>query len=101
MRNQSKASEAVREAKTIIVSKRWALIGMSVQNKESSFYSKVHAHASSVRHSMIWKRWVDKKNAASHQKPATLKKNFNVAVNWTRIDGKRRFGELIRRVSTK
>ncbi|KAL0133557.1 hypothetical protein PUN28_000943 [Cardiocondyla obscurior] len=70
--HKSQASEAVC---ALLASKRWALTGTPIQNKELDLYSILkYLKCSPFNDLRVWKRWVDNKNAAGHQRLATLMK---------------------------
>lgn len=71
---KSQASQAVCELKT---NKRWALTGTPIQNKEMDLYSILKfLQCSPFDDLRMWKRWVDNKNAAGHQRLATVMKTL-------------------------
>ncbi|KYQ52658.1 Transcription termination factor 2 [Trachymyrmex zeteki] len=72
--HKSQASEAVCE---LVASRRWALTGTPIQNKELDLYSIVKFLKCSPFDDLhVWKRWVDNKNAAGHQRLATVMKTI-------------------------
>lgn len=57
--------------------KRWALTGTPIQNKEMDLYSILKfLKCTPFDDIRVWKRWVDNKNAAGHQRLATLMKTI-------------------------
>ncbi|KAG5345372.1 TTF2 factor, partial [Acromyrmex heyeri] len=72
--HKSQASEAVCE---LVASKRWALTGTPIQNKELDLYSILKfLKCSPFDDLRVWRRWVDNKNAAGHQRLATVMKTL-------------------------
>ncbi|XP_012234246.2 transcription termination factor 2-like isoform X1 [Linepithema humile] len=72
--HKSLASEAVCG---LVASKRWALTGTPIQNKEMDLYSILKfLKCSPFDDIRVWKRWVDNKNAAGHQRLATVMKSL-------------------------
>ena len=72
--HKSQASEAVCG---LIASKRWALTGTPIQNKELDLYSILKfLKCSPFDDLRVWKRWVDNKNAAGRQRLATVMKTL-------------------------
>ncbi|KAK2583547.1 hypothetical protein KPH14_009501 [Odynerus spinipes] len=72
--HKSQASEA---ACGLIGNRRWALTGTPIQNKEMDLYSLLKfLKCSPFDDLRVWKRWVDNKNAAGHQRLATLMKTL-------------------------
>ncbi|KYN21248.1 Transcription termination factor 2 [Trachymyrmex cornetzi] len=72
--HKSQASEAVCG---LIASKRWALTGTPIQNKELDLYSLLKFLKCSPFDDLgVWRRWVDNKNAAGHQRLATVMKTL-------------------------
>jgi len=72
--HKSQASEAVCG---LIAKKRWALTGTPIQNKELDLYSILKfLKCSPFNDLRVWKRWVDNKNAAGHQRLATVMKTL-------------------------
>jgi len=72
--HKSQAAEAVCE---LVASKRWALTGTPIQNKELDLYSILKfLKCSPFDDLRVWKRWVDNKNAAGHQRLATVMKTL-------------------------
>lgn len=72
--HKSQASEAVC---ALLASKRWALTGTPIQNKELDLYSILKfLKCSPFDDLRVWKRWVDNKNAAGHQRLATVMKTI-------------------------
>ncbi|KYN02202.1 PREDICTED: transcription termination factor 2 [Cyphomyrmex costatus] len=71
---KSQASEAVCG---LVANKRWALTGTPIQNKELDLYSILKfLKCSPFDDLRVWKRWVDNKNAAGHQRLATVMKTL-------------------------
>ncbi|KAG7198793.1 hypothetical protein KM043_001771 [Ampulex compressa] len=72
--HKSQASEAVCD---ILASKRWAITGTPIQNKEMDLYSILKfLKCSPFDDIRVWRRWVDNKNSAGHQRLATLMKTL-------------------------
>ncbi|XP_071629457.1 transcription termination factor 2 [Temnothorax longispinosus] len=72
--HKSQASEAVCG---LMANKRWALTGTPIQNKELDLYSILKfLRCSPFDDLRVWKRWVDNKNAAGHQRLATVMKTL-------------------------
>ncbi|KYQ50706.1 Transcription termination factor 2 [Trachymyrmex zeteki] len=72
--HKSQASEAVCG---LVASRRWALTGTPIQNKELDLYSILKfLKCSPFDDLRVWKRWVDNKNAAGHQRLATVMKTI-------------------------
>ncbi|XP_011647072.2 transcription termination factor 2, partial [Pogonomyrmex barbatus] len=72
--HKSQASEAVCG---LVATKRWALTGTPIQNKELDLYSILKfLRCSPFDDLHVWKRWVDNKNAAGHQRLATVMKTL-------------------------
>ncbi|XP_076167205.1 transcription termination factor lodestar [Ptiloglossa arizonensis] len=72
--HKSQASEAVCG---LIASKRWALSGTPIQNKEMDLFSILKfLRCSPFDDLRVWKRWVDNKNATGRQRLATLMKTL-------------------------
>ncbi|KZC14429.1 PREDICTED: transcription termination factor 2-like [Dufourea novaeangliae] len=72
--HKSQASEAVCG---LLSSKRWALTGTPIQNKELDLYSILKfLKCSPFDDIRVWKRWVDNKNAAGRQRLATVMKTL-------------------------
>lgn len=72
--HKSQASESVCG---LIASKRWALTGTPIQNKEMDLYSILKfLKCSPFDDLRVWKRWVDNKNAAGRQRLATVMKTL-------------------------
>ncbi|KYN18069.1 Transcription termination factor 2 [Trachymyrmex cornetzi] len=71
---KSQASEAVCG---LVASKRWALTGTPIQNKELDLYAILKfLKCSPFDDLRVWRRWVDNKNAAGHQRLATVMKTL-------------------------
>lgn len=61
----------------LIASKKWALTGTPIQNKELDLYSLLKfLKCSPFDDIRVWKRWVDNKNASGHQRLATVMKTL-------------------------
>ncbi|KYM75325.1 Transcription termination factor 2 [Atta colombica] len=72
--HKSQASEAVCG---LVANKRWALTGTPIQNKELDLYSILKfLKCSPFDDLRVWRRWVDNKNAAGHQRLATVMKTL-------------------------
>ncbi|XP_012532592.1 transcription termination factor 2 [Monomorium pharaonis] len=72
--HKSQASEAVCG---LVASKRWALTGTPIQNKELDLYSILKfLQCSPFDDLRVWKRWVDNKSHAGHQRLATVMKTL-------------------------
>ncbi|XP_043498526.1 transcription termination factor 2 [Polistes fuscatus] len=72
--HKSQASQAVCG---LLADKRWTLTGTPIQNKEMDLYSLLKfLKCSPFDDIRVWKRWVDNKNAAGHQRLATLMKSL-------------------------
>lgn len=72
--HKSQASEAVCG---LAASKRWALTGTPIQNKELDLYSILKfLQCSPFNDLRVWKRWVDNKNAAGRQRLVTVMKTL-------------------------
>ncbi|XP_032689169.1 transcription termination factor 2 [Odontomachus brunneus] len=57
--------------------KRWALTGTPIQNKEMDLYSILKfLKCTPFDDIRVWKRWVDNKNAAGHERLATVMKTI-------------------------
>ncbi|XP_047368217.1 transcription termination factor 2 [Vespa velutina] len=70
-------SQASQSVCGLIASKRWALTGTPIQNKEMDLYSLLRfLKCSPFDDIRVWKRWVDNKNAAGHQRLATVMKTL-------------------------
>ncbi|XP_035723877.1 transcription termination factor 2-like [Vespa mandarinia] len=70
-------SQASQSVCGLIASKRWALTGTPIQNKEIDLYSLLRfLKCSPFDDIRVWKRWVDNKNAAGHQRLATVMKTL-------------------------
>ncbi|XP_012264662.2 transcription termination factor 2 isoform X2 [Athalia rosae] len=71
---KSQASEAVCN---LIAHSRWALTGTPIQNKELDLYALLKfLRCSPFDDLRVWKRWVDNKNAAGHERLATVMKTL-------------------------
>lgn len=71
---KSQASEAVCG---LVADKRWALTGTPIQNKELDLYSILKfLKCSPFDDLRVWKQLVDNKNAAGHQRLATVMKTL-------------------------
>lgn len=72
--HKSQASQAVCG---FVANKRWALTGTPIQNKEMDLYSILKfLKCSPFNDLRVWKRWVDNRNAAGHQRLATIMKTL-------------------------
>ncbi|XP_029158221.1 transcription termination factor 2 isoform X2 [Nylanderia fulva] len=72
--HKSQASLAVCGLKA---KNRWALTGTPIQNKALDLYSILKfLRCSPFDDLRVWKRWVDNKNAAGHQRLATVMKSL-------------------------
>ncbi|XP_076670956.1 transcription termination factor lodestar [Andrena cerasifolii] len=72
--HKSQASESVCG---LVASKRWALTGTPIQNKEMDLYSILKfLKCSPFDDLRVWKRWVDNRNAAGRQRLATVMKTL-------------------------
>lgn len=70
-------SQLSQAACALVASKRWALTGTPIQNKELDLYSILKfLRCSPFDDIRVWKRWVDNKSAAGHQRLATVMKTL-------------------------
>jgi len=61
----------------LVASKRWALTGTPIQNKELDLYSILKfLQCSPFDDLRVWKRWVDKNDDAGQQRLATVMKTL-------------------------
>jgi len=68
--HKSQASKAVCD---LVASKRWALTGTPIQNKELDLYSILKfLKCSPFNDLFVWKRWIDNKNTAGYQRLAMV-----------------------------
>lgn len=70
-------SQASQSVCGLLASKRWALTGTPIQNKEMDLYSILKfLKCSPFDDLRVWKRWVDNKNAAGRQRLVTVMKTL-------------------------
>lgn len=90
--HKSQASLAVCELKA---NKRWALTGTPIQNKALDVYSILKfLKCSPFDDLRVWKRWVDNKNVAGHQRLATVMKTLMLRRTKQELTEKGELGSL-------
>lgn len=70
-------SQASAAACRLVANSRWALTGTPIQNKELDMYSILKfLRCTPFDDIRVWKRWVDNKSAAGHNRLATVMKTL-------------------------